>query len=199
MRFEDVVGRLYEGRLSCEEAADLLGMSVSSFYRWRQRFEAKGIEGLADGRLGKASGRRAGVDEVARLLDLFETRYFDFNVKHFHEKLADHGIKRSYTWTKTTLQVAGKVKKAKRRGAHRRRRPRRPMVGMMLHQDGSRHQWVPGLWWDLIVTMDDADSTVTSAFFVEEEGTMSSFRGIHETIVLNPDEVSHLFRNDLSH
>ena len=183
MRFEEIVGRCYDGRLSCEAAADVLGMSISSFYRWRQRFEAKGIEGLADGRISKASGRRAGVDEVASLLALFETRYFDFNVKHFHEKAqAEHGLKRGYTWAKNTLQTAGKVQRAKRRGAHRRRRPRRPMVGMMVHQDGSRHQWVPGQWWDLIVTMDDADNTAYSAFFVEEEGTMSSFRGLHEVI-----------------
>lgn len=182
MRFEEVIGRFGDGRLSCEEAADVLGMSVSSFYRWRRRFEAKGIEGLADGRLGKASGRRAPVDEVARVLELYETRYFDFNALHFHEKLADHGIRRSYTWTKTRLQEAGLVKKAKKRGAHRRRRPRKPMPGMMLHQDGSRHEWVPGQWWDLIVTMDDATSEIHSAFFVAEEGTASSFKGIHEAI-----------------
>ncbi len=183
MRFEDVVGRLYDGRLSCEEAADVLGTSVSSLYRWRRRYESRGLEGLADGRLGKASGRRAPVDEVGRVLALFETRYFDFNVKHFHEKLADHGIRRGYTWTKTTLQAAGKVAKAKRRGAHRRRRPRKPMAGMMVHQDGSRHEWIAGRWWDLIVTMDDATSEITSAFFVEEEGTLSSLEGIQETIL----------------
>ena len=183
MRFEDVLGRFGSGRLSCEEAADVLGMSVSSFYRWRRRHEMEGAEGLADRRLGRVSARRAPTDEVSRVLELFETRYFDFNVKHFHEKLeAEHGMARSYSWTKNTLQAAGKVKRAKRRGVHRRRRPRKPMPGMMLHQDGSRHEWVAGRWWDLIVTMDDADSTIYSAFFVEEEGTMSSFRGLREVI-----------------
>lgn len=182
MRFEEVMGRYVDGRLSCEEAADLLGMSVSSFYRWRRRYEDGGVEGLADGRLGKASGRRAPVDEVTRVLGLFETRYFDFTVKHFHEKLGDHGIHRSYTWTKNTLQAAGKVTKAKSRGAHRRRRPRKPLPGMMLHQDGSRHEWVADQWWDLIVTLDDATSEIYSAFFVAEEGKASSFRGVHEVI-----------------
>lgn len=183
MRFEDVLGRYQAGRLSCEEAADVLGMSVSSFYRWRRRHETGGAEGLADRRIGKASARRAPVDEVTKVLTLFETRYFDFTVKHFHEKLESaHGIKRSYTWTKTVLQAAGKVKKAKKRGAHRRRRPRKPMPGMMLHQDGSRHEWVAGQQWDLIVTMDDADSTIYSAFFVAEEGIMSSFLGIGAVI-----------------
>ena len=43
-------------------------------------------------------------------------------------------------------------------------------------------RWVPGRWWDLIVTMDDATSTIYSAFFVEEEGTMSSLRALSEMI-----------------
>ena len=183
MRFDDVMGRYQEGRLMCEEAADILGISLSSFYRWRQRYEAKGLEGLADGRLGKLSGRRIPVDVVTQVLGLFTTRYFDFNVRHFHEKLVhEHGVKCSYTWIKNTLQAAGHIGRAKRRGAHRLRRPRKPMVGMMLHQDGSTHQWVAGEYWDLIVTMDDASSDIYSAFFVEEEGTMSSLRGVHEVI-----------------
>jgi transposase len=182
MRFAEIVSRFQEGRLSCEEAAQLLGMSVSSFYRWRQREEDQGAEGLADSRLGKVSGNRAPVDVVMKVLELYQTRYFDFTVKHFHEKLAAHGIFLSYSWTKNTLQEAGLVRKAKRRGAHRRRRPRKAMTGMMLHQDGSRHEWIEGYQWDLIVTLDDASSEIYSAFFVEEEGTMSSFRGISEVI-----------------
>ena len=183
MRFDDVYGRFQKGVLTCEEASELLGTSVSSFRRWRRRFEAEGVEGLADRRLGKVSARRAPVDEVAKVLGLFETHYWDFTVKHFKEKLEEkHGIDRSYTWTKNMLQAAGKVAKAPRRGAHRRKRSRRPLPGMMLHQDGSTHQWVPGQWWDLIVTMDDATSEVYSAFFVEEEGTMSAFRALGEVI-----------------
>ena len=183
MRFEDVYGRFQGSQLSCEDAADLLGVSVSTFFRYRGRYEADGAAGLYDRRLGRVSARCAPVDEVARVLELFETRYFDFTVKHFHDKLVtEHGFARSYSWTKNTLQSAGKVSKAKRRGAHRRKRPRRPMAGMMVHQDGSRHKWVAGQWWDLIVTMDDATSEIYSAFFVAEEGTMSSFRGLSEVI-----------------
>ena len=55
----------------------------------------------------------------------------------------------------------------------------------MLHQDGSSHEWVAGQWWDLIVTMDDATSEVYSGFFVAEEGTMSTFRGLGEVIAEN--------------
>ena len=183
MRFEDIYGRFNQGRLNCDEAADLLGISVSSFRRRRRRYEEEGLGGLVDGRLGKASARRVPVDEVSEMLALFETRYRDFTVKHFHEKLVSgHGFTRSYSWTKSALQASGKVTKAPRRGAHRRKRPRRPLPGMMLHQDGSTHQWVPGLWWDLIVTLDDATSEIYSAFFVEEEGTQSCFRAFCEVI-----------------
>lgn len=183
MRFGEVHGRFLKGSLSCAEAADLLGMSERNFLRYRNRYEADGAEGLYDKRLGRISGRRAPADEASRLLELFTTKYFDFNVRHFYEKLmTEHGFKRSYTWTKRVLQDAGCVTKAKKRGVHRRKRPRKPLPGVMLHQDGSTHEWVPGVKWDLIVTMDDATSEIYSIFFIDEEGTMSSFRGLFEVI-----------------
>ncbi len=183
MRFEDIYGRFQLGRLGCDEAAELLGVSVSAFYRYRRRFDAEGVDGLYDRRLGQASAKRVPVDEVERVLSLYHERYRGFTVKHFHEKLVSHhDFHRGYTWTKTTLQRAGLVRKAKRRGAHRRKRERRPLAGMLLHQDGSSHQWVAGQQWDLIVTMDDATSEIYSAFFVDEEGTMSSFRGLSDVI-----------------
>jgi hypothetical protein len=114
---------------------------------------------------------------------LYETRYTGWTVKHFHERWQqEHGGTRSYTWTKKTLQATGQVLRAPRRGAHRKKRPRKPLPGMMLHQDGSTHEWVPGCQWDLIVTMDDATSELYSAFFVEEEGTLSSFQGLQAVI-----------------
>jgi len=182
MRFEEVYEQFRSNRLSCEAAAEILGTSVRTFYRYRCRYEEAGVEGLADRRLGKLSSRRAPVDEVIKVLTLYKTDYDDFTVKHFHEKLAGYGIRRGYTWTKKVLQRGGLVKKAPRRGAHRRKRPRRPLPGMMLHQDGSSHEWVPGQFWDLIVTMDDATSEIYSAFFVPEEGTMSTLTGLYEVI-----------------
>lgn len=183
MRFTDIYGRWDKGCISVEEAAELLGICGRSFRRWRRRFEEEGEEGLADRRIGQASEKGAPVDEVSRMLEVFETHYSDFTVKHFHEKWREwHGGNRSYTWTKNQLQKNGKVKKAKKKGAHRRKRLRKPLPGMMLHQDGSRHEWVPGKRWDLIITMDDATSEIYSGFFVEEEGTMSSFIGIREVI-----------------
>ena len=183
MKFEEVYGRTHRGGLSQAEAAEVLGVSERTFRRWRDRYEAEGADGLYDRRLGRLSARRAPVDEVARVLELFDTRYWDFTARHFHEKLvADHGFKRSYNWLRLSLQAHGRRRAAPRRGAHRRKRPRRALPGMMLHQDGSSHEWVPGRWWDLIVTMDDATGDIYSAFFVAEEGTMSSFQGVSEAI-----------------
>ena len=140
MKFDEVYGRTYRGELSQLEAAEILGMSERTFRRWRDRFEAEGAEGLYDRRLGRVSARRAGVDEVVALLDLFDTRYRHFTAWHFWEKLvAKHDVTRSYNWVRLTLQAHGRIAPAPRRGVHRRKRPRRPMVGMMLHQDGSAH------------------------------------------------------------
>lgn len=199
MKFEDVYGRSYRGELSQAEAAEVLGMSERTFRRYCRRYEAEGAAGLYDRRLGRASSRRAGADEVMAVLELFDTRYWDFTAKHFHEKLvSEHGSTRSYNWVRQTLQAHGRAKPAPRRGAHRRKRPRRPMAGMMLHQDGSSHEWVAGQMWDLIVTLDDATSEVYSGFFCAEEGTMSSFQALGEVIAakglfcsLYADRASH--------
>jgi transposase len=182
MRFLEADRRFRQGELSCEQAAELLGVSVSTFYRKRQRFVDDGEEGLVDRRIGKMSAKRVPVDETMRVINLFETRYYDFTVKHFHEKLMEQGFRYSYTLVKNTLQKAGVVTKAKKRGQHRRKRPRRPLPGMMLHQDGSTHEWVQNKYWDLIVTMDDATNECYSMFFCGEEGTMSSFRGLSEAV-----------------
>lgn len=183
MTFEEVYERSRCRRLSQLEAALVLGMSERTFRRWRDRFEAEGAEGLYDRRLGKASARRVPVDRVREVLELFDTRYWDFTAKHFWEKLVEeHGFTRSYNWVRLTLQAHDRKRAAARRGAHRRKRPRRALPGMMVHQDGSTHEWVPGQWWDLIVTLDDATSELYSAFFVEEEGTMSTFMALAEVI-----------------
>ena len=183
MKFEEVYQRTSKRSLSQGEAASILGVSERTFRRWRDRYEAEGAEGLYDRRLGKVSGRRVAVDTVMEVLALFDTRYWDFTAKHFHERLvADHGFTRSYNWLRLALQCHGRPRKAPRRGAHRRKRSRRARPGMMLHQDGSSHEWVAGQWWDLIVTMDDATSEILSAFFVAEEGTMSTFLALGEVI-----------------
>jgi hypothetical protein len=182
MRFEEVYERWTEHRLTQQEAADLLSVSERQFRRQCRRYESDGLDGLIDLRLGQVSTRRAPVDEVLRLVNQYRDRYVGWSVKHFYSKYREQKGARSYNFVRLTLQREGVVAKAKRRGAHRRKRERKPLLGMMLHQDGSRHQWLAGQQHDLIVTLDDATSAIYSAFLVDEEDTMSSFAGVAEVI-----------------
>jgi transposase len=202
MKFLSILGRYEAAEFSQLEAAELLGVGERTFRRWRQRYEEDGEAGLMDRRLGKLSGKRVPADREAAVEALYRGRYSGFTAKHFHEHLVrDHQFAWGYTWTKTFLHSRGLLERAPRRGAHRRKRPRRPLPGMMLHQDGSRHAWLAGEpELDLIVTMDDATSTIYSAFLVEEEGIASTFRGLAEVfgrhglaLSLYTDRGSHYF------
>src|SRR5438445_9011746 len=201
-KFRDVLSRWERRELSAMDAGEILGVSERQFRRYRQRYEEEGPAGLLDKRLGKASAKRVPVDEIEWMLDEYRTEYSGWNVKHFHEHLQErHGFRWGYTWTKTQLHTAGLVERSKRRGAHRRKRPRKPCVGMMLHQDGSCFAWLAGQpMLDLIVTMDDATSTIYSAFLVEEEGTVSTLRALLEVLSVHglpsslyTDRGSHYF------
>src|ERR1022692_483611 len=167
-----------KGRLTAEEAGELLGLSGRHFRRQCLRYEAEGVDGLRDKRLGLVSHRRAPESELERMRRLYREEYSDFTVKHFHEELRrDHNYTLGYTVTRLALQSSGHVRPAEGRGRHRKKRVRRPLPGMMLFQDGSTPRWIAALGHDvdLIVTLDDATSWIYSAIFVEEEGTMSSF------------------------
>jgi transposase len=204
MRFEELYERRQQRILTMAEAGEMLGVTERTFRRWSGRYHAEGAEGLQDRRIGRLSARAVPVDEALRMVTLYETRYTGWTVKHFHEHWqTEHGGTRSYSWTKKTLHAAGHVVRAPGRGAHRKKRPRKPLSGMMLHQDGSTHEWVPDCQWDLIVTLDDATTEIYSAFFVEEEGTLSSFRGLREVIgtkglfsSLYADRGSHYWHTD---
>ena len=201
-KFRGVLSRWERRELSQAEAAELLGCSERQFRRYRDRWEDEGEAGLEDKRLGKPSPKRVPARDLRLMLELYRHAYRGWNVKHFHEHLVrDHNFRWGYTWVKTQLHTAGLVDRAARRGAHRRKRESKPCEGMMLHQDGSRAAWLdgqPGL--DLIVTMDDATSTIYSAFLVEEEGTASTFRALLEVFgakglpsSLYSDRGSHYF------
>jgi Helix-turn-helix domain len=182
MRFEEVYDRWSESRLTQREAADVLGVCERQFRRQCRRYESDGLDGLIDLRIGQVSTRRAPVDEVLRLVNQYRDRYVGWTVKHFYSKYREQKHPRSYNFVRLALQQAGVVAKAKRRGAHRRKRERKPLIGMMLHQDGSRHPWLHGQQHDLIVTLDDATGEIYAAMLVDEEGTMSSFAGVAAVI-----------------
>ena len=182
MRYEEAYTGWQAGRLTQEEAARLLGVCERTFRRYIDRYEEAGLEGLIDKRLSQISHRRAPVDEVLRLTEPYRSRQVGWSAKHFYAWYRRDGGTRSYTWVKSRLQEGGLIQQAKGHGKHRKRRERAPWPGMLLHQDGSTHEWVPGVQWDLIVTMDDATNEHYSMFFVEEEGTTSSFLGVREVI-----------------
>lgn len=202
MKLQDVLLKAMAGKMHWWEAAEIIGVSCRTMRRWRERLEKHGYDGLTDRRKGKRSQRRVAVQTCEEVLRLYQERYFDLSVRHFHEKLkAEHAIELSYTWVKQALQGAGLVKRRRRRGPHRRRRERRPLPGMLLHIDGSTHRWLNDeRWYDLIVILDDATSEIYYAQLVEEESTRTVMAGLRAVIeqqgvfcALYSDRAGHFF------
>ena len=184
MKVQDVMLQAMAKKITWWQAAEILGISDRHMRRWRERYVEEGYNGLLDRRRGKPSHRRVPVATVEKVFALYREKYFDLNVQHFHEKLAaEHGIELSYTWVKQALQGAGLVARGRKRGAHRKRRERRPLPGMLLHIDGSRHQWFQDeRWYDLIVILDDATNQIYYAQLVEEESTVTVMAALREVI-----------------
>jgi transposase len=206
MKVQEVILRAMSGKISWLDAAEILRWSPRTLRRWRWRYEQQGYDGLFDRRKGRPSPKRVPMKTAERVLRLYREEYSDFNVRHFHEKLLEqHGIELSYQWVKCALQTAGLVEKRRRQEPHRRQRERRPMRGMLLHVDGSEHDWLAGQNWkqDLIAFLDDATSEVYCAYLVEEEGTLTVMTGLKELIEkhglfcsLYSDRGSHFFYTD---
>jgi len=202
MKLQDVLLKAMAKKIRWWDAAEIMGVTDRTMRRWRERLEAEGYAGLVDRRKGKSSDKRVPLARVEEVLRLYREVYFDLNIRHFHEKLSEeHGIELSYTWVQKALQGAGLVARGKRRGKHRRRRERRPMAGMLLHIDGSKHRWFGDeRWYDLIVILDDATSEIYYAQLVEEESTRTVMAGLREVIetkglfcALYSDRGSHFF------
>jgi transposase len=184
MKVQEVMLQAMAKKITWFQAAEILGISDRHMRRWRERYEEGGFRGLFDRRCGKPSPKRVPVVVVERVLQLYREKYFDLNLSHFHEKLAsEHQIELSYSWVKGVLQGAGLVGRGRKRGVHRKRRERRPLPGMLLHIDGSRHQWFQDeRWYDLIVLLDDATSEIYYTQLVEEESTLTVMAALREVI-----------------
>src|SRR3989449_1788129 len=184
MKVQEVILRAMAKRITWWQAAEIMGISDRHMRRWRERYEEFGYDGLFDRRRGKPSHKRVPMALVEQILGLYREKYFDLNVRHFHEKLREeHQVELSYTWVKLALQGAGLVQRGRKRGVHRKRRPRRALPGMLLHIDGSRHRWFQDeRWHDLIVILDDASSEIYYAQLVEEESTVTVMAGLQEVI-----------------
>jgi transposase len=204
MKLQDVLLKAMAKKISWLTAAEIVGVTPRTMRRWRERLEEHGYDGLADRRKGKPSFRRVPLKTVEEVLRLYQEKYYDLNVRHFCEKLRDeYGIELSYTWVYQALVGAGLVRKRRRRVPHRRRRERRPLPGMLLHIDGSKHRWLnDDRWYDLIVILDDATSEIYYAQLVEEESTRTVMAALREVIeakgifcALYSDRGSHFFVN----
>ena len=202
MKLQDVILKAMAKKISWLDAAEIIGVCDRTMRRMREGYQKFGYDGLRDGRSGKQCSHRVPMETAEEVLRLYREVYFDLNIRHFHEKLRDkHQIQLSYTWVQLALQGAGLVAKRRKRGPHRRRRPRRPLPGMLLHIDGSRHRWLnDDRWHDLIVILDDATSEIYYAQLVEEESTRTVMAALREVIeakglfcALYSDRGSHFF------
>jgi transposase len=202
MKLQDVILKAMAKKISWLAAAEIAGVSDRTMRRLRQRYQEFGYTGLFDQRRGRRSIHRIPMQTAELVLGLYRERYFDLSVRHFHEKLAEeHALEISYSWVKQALQGAGLVARGRKRGKHRRRRERRPLPGMLLHIDGSRHRWFQdGRWYDLIVILDDATGEIYYAQLVQEESTRTVMAALREVIetqglfcALYSDRGSHFF------
>lgn len=185
MKVQDVILRAISGKILWIQAAEILGISPRTMNCWKRRYEEYGYDGLLDRRHKRPSPRQVPLSTVREILRLYQERYSDFNVRHFVEKLSEeHGIGLSYTWVKNALQGAGLVARHRKRGAHRKRRERRPLSGMLIHIDGSTHAWLGADQGgqDLVSVMDDATSELYYAQLVEQESTLTVMAGLKETV-----------------
>jgi transposase-like protein len=99
MKLQEVLLRATSGKIEWWQAAELMGISERQMRRWRKCFEEQGHQGLLDQRQRKPSSRRVPKAQAEEVLSLYRDKYFDLNVRHFHEKLReDHQIGFSYTW-----------------------------------------------------------------------------------------------------
>ena len=184
MKVQDVPLKAMAKKITWWAAAEIIGVTDRTMRRWRGRLEEFGYSGLADRRKGKASTHGNPLATAEEVLRLYQDQYYDLNIRHSHEKVRDeHAIRLSYTWVQKALQGAGLVAKRHKRGPHHRRRPRRPLPGMLLPIDGSKHRWLnDDRWQDLIVILDDATSEIDYAQVVEEESTRAVMVGSREVI-----------------
>jgi len=202
MQIQEVFQKASHQAITWREAAQILGVDERTLRRWKHTVEESGFQALLDRRTRRPSPRRAPERIRNTVIGLYRDLYREWNVKHFHEQLLKRGIKYSYAWTKDLLQETRLVDKVRKRNKHRKKRPRKPLVGMMIHIDGSEHAWIPGLWGHqtLMAVMDDADNTCYYAKLVPEENTRESMLALRYAVQTKglycsvySDRASHFF------
>lgn len=202
MKVQEVILRAMSGQIHWFQAAEILGISDRQMRRCKKRYEICGYDGLYDRRRKVPSPKRVPLEKAEKILRLYREQYFDFNMRHFHEKIrGEHSIRISYNWVRLALEGAGLVAKRQRRSVHRKRRPRKPLIGMMLHMDGSPHDWFGnGTEYDIVTILDDADNRLYDIELVDEEDTLTCMSLIRNVVEkkgifcsLYTDRASHFF------
>jgi len=195
-----VITKAIAKQLSWVQASEILGISARHMRRLRRKLERWGMSAVMDQRGGRPRRKRIKAGTIELLCRLKRDVYADFSVRHFYEHVTEkHGVRVSYNWLRLMLQEAGVVEKEPARGRYRRRRERRPMVGMLVHLDASTHEWIAGLpMQDLVVALDDADGRMLYARFFPQEGTASTFAAL-ESVVRNYGRFCELYTDRGSH
>jgi transposase len=195
-----VITKAIAKQLSWVQASEILGISARHMRRLRRKFERWGMSAVMDQRGGRPRRKRIKAGTIELLCRLKRDVYADFSLRHFYEHVTEqHGVRVSYNWLRLMLQEAGVVEKEPARGRYRRRRERRPMVGMLVHLDASTHEWIAGLpMQDLVVALDDADGRMLYARFFPQEGTASTFAAL-ESVVRNYGRFCELYTDRGSH
>ncbi|MBI5124442.1 MAG: ISNCY family transposase, partial [Candidatus Omnitrophica bacterium] len=202
MKVQEVILRAISGQIHWIQAAEILGISDRQMRRWKRRYELRGYDGLYDRRRKRPSPRRVPLETAEKVLMLYREKYFDFNMSHFYDKLIkEHEINLSYNWVRLALEGAGLVEKRQRRSVHRKRRARKPLIGMMLHMDGSPHDWFgDGYEYDIVTLSDDANNELYDIALVNEEDSHTCMEMIRNVVEkkgifcsLYTDRASHFF------
>ncbi len=202
MKIQEIMLRAMSGQMLWFQAAEVLGISPRQMRRWKTVYERCGYDGLFDRRRRTPSPRRVPMKTAELILHLYREKYYDFNARHFCEKLKnEHNIKISYNWVRLALQGAGLMQGKSRKSTHRLRRPRKPVIGMMLHIDGSPYDWLGnGELLDLVTISDDANNEVYAMALVDEEDSATCMNVIKNVVENNgvfcslySDRASHFF------
>jgi transposase len=184
MKVQEVILRAISGKILWMQAADILGISDRQMRRWKRRYEIYGYDGLYDRRKKRPSPKKVPLETVEKILRLYREKYFDFNMSHFYDKLRkEHNIKLSYNWVRLALEGAGLVEARQRHDKHRKRRERKPLIGMMLHMDGSPHDWFGNdTEYDIVTISDDANNELYDIAIVDEEDSITCMAMIRNTV-----------------
>jgi transposase InsO family protein len=203
MTRQEVITKAIARQITWLQAAEILRVSARQMRRIRRKVEQFGMSAVMDQRGKRPCRRLIRAATIEMLIRLKRDVYPDFSLRHFYEHVTEkHQLKVSYNWMRLMLQAAGVVEREPGRGRYRRKRERRPLVGMLVHLDASTHEWIAGVpKQDLVVALDDADGRILYARFFPQEGTASTFaalegvlRGYGRFCELYTDRGSHFCR-----